>query len=527
MTDALETIDALARHRARTDATKPAVIDASDRIDYAALDSTTRAMAAMFVDAGVGKGTRVGLIMPNGVEWVRIAIALTRIGAVLVPLSTLLTPGELVAQLRVAAVSNLVAVEEFRGHRHLDGLAAELDVADLTDGVLHHPGLPALRRVWPAGSLTGQAGDGASAVVDAMTATVTPSDPLVIMFTSGSSGTPKGVLHSHGSALRAVASSLGPRCIDADTRLYLPMPFFWVGGFGAGILSALLAGATLVTEPTPAPAHTLALLERERVTLFRGWPDQAAALAREVDSAGADLSSLRAGSLDAVLPPRLRGRPGARAKLFGMTEAFGPYCGYRADTDMPESAWGSCGHPFRGMEVRIVGTDDGSPVPTGTIGMIQIRGPHTLRGICGRSREDLFTPDGFYPTGDLAHLDDDGFMFYHGRSDDMFKVSGATVYPSEVEQALRTLDGVVGAFVTNVADGDADRVGAAVVCDDAAMTAADLRAAARAVLSSFKVPTVWLLLDSDEQVPRGATGKLDVRRLRELLTGESRWETGR
>ena len=133
-----------------------------------------------------------------------------------------------------------------------------------------------------------------------------------------------------------------------------------------------------------------------------------------------------------------------------MTEAFGPYCGYPADTDMPRSAWGSCGKPFAGMEVRIVDPDTGEPVPAGTVGMIQIRGPHTLRGICRRSREDLFTADGFYPTGDLGHLDDDGFMFYHGRSDDMFKVSGATVYPSEVEQALRSIDGVENAFVTDV-----------------------------------------------------------------------------
>ena len=102
------------------------------------------------------------------------------------------------------------------------------------------------------------------------------------------------------------------------------------------------------------------------------------------------------------------------------------------------------------MEVRIVDPDDGTPVTAGTIGMIQIRGPHVMRGICRRGREDMFTADGFYPTGDLGHLDDDGFMFYHGRSDDMFKVSGATVYPSEVEQALRTIDGVDSAFVTDV-----------------------------------------------------------------------------
>jgi acyl-CoA synthetase (AMP-forming)/AMP-acid ligase II len=193
-----------------------------------------------------------------------------------------------------------------------------------------------------------------------------------------------------------------------------------------------------------------------------------------------------------------------------MTESFGPNCGYPADTDIPRSAWGSCGKPFDGMEVRIADTDTGAPVARGQIGEIQIRGPHVMRGICRRGRDDLFTADGFYPTGDLGHLDDDGFMFYHGRSDDMFKVSGATVYPSEVEQALRTIDGVDGAFVTEV-DG---AVGAVVISK---LAADGLHAAARERLSTFKVPTVWLPVDSDEAIPRKATGKVDVRALRELL----------
>jgi len=162
------------------------------------------------------------------------------------------------------------------------------------------------------------------------------------------------------------------------------------------------------------------------------------------------------------------------------------------------------------MEVRIVDPEDGTPVPRGSIGMIQLRGPHMMRGICRRSHDDLFTADGFYPTGDLGHLDDDGFMFYHGRSDDMFKVSGATVYPSEVEDALRTIDGVDGAFVTEVAGA----VGAVVI---SGLVVEDLRAAARQRLSAFKVPTVWLAVDSDDAIPRKATGKVDVRELREML----------
>jgi acyl-CoA synthetase (AMP-forming)/AMP-acid ligase II len=169
------------------------------------------------------------------------------------------------------------------------------------------------------------------------------------------------------------------------------------------------------------------------------------------------------------------------------------------------------------MEVRIVHPDSSEPVAAGTVGMIAIRGPHTLRGICRRSREELFTTDGFYPTGDLGHLDQDGFLFYHGRSDDMFKVSGATVYPGEVERALRTIDGVDNAFVTNVPGAAGERVGAAVVCGDRALTADQLRSSARKLLSAFKVPTVWLLLGSDDDVPRGGTGKVDIRRLRDIL----------
>ena len=503
-----ETIDRVVRLRAAEHGAKPMVIDQMSRLSYNELDSTTKGLAAALIEAGIVKGTRVGLIMPNGVRWVQIAIAVTRIGAVLVPLSTLLQPPELAAQLQTASVQFLISVEEFRGHRYLDDVQREL--------------LPALREVWTADRmLQNVAGDAARPIVDALAATVTPSDPMVVMFTSGSSGTPKGVMHSHGNALGAVASGLTSRCIDSDTRLYLPMPFFWVGGFGSGVLSALLAGATLVTEDIPQPDTTLRLLERERVTLFRGWPDQAEALARHPSRTEVDLSALRPGSLDALLPPEERGKPGARATLFGMTEAFGPYCGYPADTDMPRSAWGSCGKPFPGMEVRITDPDTGEPVPAGAIGMIELRGPHTLRGICRRSREDLFTADGFYPTGDLGRLDNDGFLFYHGRSDDMFKVSGATVYPTEVEQALRDIDGVESAFVTNVSGAQGDQVGAVVVCDTAANTAEQLRTAARKLLSSFKVPTIWLLVDSDETIPRGPTGKVDARRLRELLADEA------
>jgi len=475
-----DTIDELIRARAAE--RKPMVIDPDTRISYAELDASTAALGAGLLSAGIGKGTRVGLIMPNGADWVRIALAVTRIGAVLVPLSTLLTTPELTAQLRTASVQHLIAVEEFRGRRYTPGP------------------VPSLRRVWTPDEVLALRGT-------APFPPVRPADPLVVMFTSGSSGSPKGVRHSHGSALGAVRSGLQARLITEHTRLYLPMPFFWVGGFGAGILSVLLAGATLVTEPIPQPESTLELLRRERVTLFRGWPHQASALARFLSE---PLPDLQVGSLESLLSPQLRAVPGARASLFGMTESFGPYCGYPADTDMPESAWGSCGKPFAGMDVRITDVGTGAPLPRGAVGQIEIRGPHVLRGMCRRSREEVFTPDGYYPTGDLGLVDADGFLFYRGRSDDMFKVSGATVYPSEVERALHGIAGVRSVCVVDLAGG----VAAAVVTN---LTADELRTAAREVLSVFKIPTVWLILDSVDAVPLGATGKVDKQRVREMI----------
>src|SRR5271165_556975 len=170
-----ETIDRVVRLRAAEHGAKPMVIDQMSRLSYHEFDTTTRDLAAALIEAGIVKGTRVGLIIPNGVRWVQIAIAVTRIGAVLVPLSTLLQPRELAAQLQTASVQFLISVEEFRGHRYLDNVQREQ--------------LPALREVWTADRLLPAAGrDAPSRIVDALAATVTPSDPMVIMFTSGSSG---------------------------------------------------------------------------------------------------------------------------------------------------------------------------------------------------------------------------------------------------------------------------------------------------------------------------------------------------
>lgn len=509
MSDATDrlTVPALVRRRAQEQGDARFIVTDDDHLTYAELDRRTRAVAVAVVRAGAGKGSRVGLLMPNGIDWAVLALGIMRSGAVLVPLSTFLRPPELRAQLATAGIEHLVLAPSFRDRDYVADLAA---IAD---------GVPRLQGVTLGRDLLAEADASAPdpGFVDALDAAVRPADDMVVIFTSGSRGAPKGVIHTHGGALGAVSASLGPRCIGPGDRMYIPMPFFWMGGFGGGLLSVLVAGATLVTEAEPEPTRTLALLERERVTLFRGWPDQAAALAAHPAFATADLGALEAGSLDAVLPPELRRPPGARSNLFGMTESFGPYCADPLDTDLPPGAWGSCGRPFAGTEVRIVDVDTGEPVPAGTTGEIQLRGPNLMRGIVGRPRSEVFTVDDFFPTGDLGYLDADGYLFYAGRRDDMLKVKGTTVYPSEVEAALVGIPGVRRALVVDVDAEGTVAVGAVVVlAPDARLTTDDLAREAKARLSAFKVPSRWVVVAATD-VPMTVTGKVDKAGLQALL----------
>ena len=486
---------------------RDALVTATGRVTWADLDVRSRRLAAALAGRGVTRRTRVGLLMDNGIDWAVHAFAIMRMGAVLVPLSTLLRAPELERQLRTAAVERLILVDGFRGRNYRDEYRGLLK-----DG--RTPRLPALRSTWRQDDLQG--GNGRS---DALEHRVRPADDLAIMFTSGSRGTPKGVIHTHGNALRAVAASLPVRCVEPGDRLYIPMPFFWMGGFGGGLLTVLTAGATLLTEAVPSPESTLDLLSRERATLFRGWPDQAAALAAHPLAAETDLSSLKQGSLPAILSPPQRPRPGARANLFGMTETFGPYCADPLDQDMPPESWGSCGTPFPGVQVRITTPETGEARPPGEHGEIQVRGTHLMRGICGRSREEVFTRDGWYRTGDIGHLDDTGRLWHHGRLDDMLKVRGATVYPTEVEAALRALPGIHQAFATDIpAPNGTRRLAAALIpAPGTTLDEAEVLKALRERLSTFKLPTVLHVLRRDEDVPRLPSGKPDKQALQRLL----------
>ncbi len=399
-------LPALLRRNTEENSAKAAIVTDEGSISHAELDRESFTLARQLVGAGIGKSSRVGLLMENGLEWAVVAVAVMRTGAVLVPLSTVLEPPELHAQLRIATVTELVVTRQFRGRSYLSDLEAVAPgIMEVTSDCRRHPELPNLRRVWAADVLPSDRVD--HAVVSALENRVRPSDDLVVLFTSGSRGAPEGTIHTHGGAIRATAAGLAARRVGTQERLSIPMPFFRTDGFSSGLMTALVAGAAVVTT---------AIAETE-------------------------LTTLGPGSLPAVLPAVGRPAPGARANHFGMTETFGPYCGERLDTDLPPDEHGSCGRPFEGVEVRILDPESGEECPPGVDGEIAVRGPNLMRGICGKTRAETFDVDGFYRTGDLGMLDADGYLWYRGRMEDVPRTATVEV----AKTALQDLIGKGGA----------------------------------------------------------------------------------
>ena len=324
--------------------------------------STTqsRALAARLVAAGVGKGARVGLLAPErhrvGGDRGRGACASA---PSLVPLSTLLRPPELEAQLRVAASRTSSLAPSFRGRAYLDDLEDVAPGSSRPAGRRRHPDLPSLR---PSGLDDVPPAPSTTTLVTRSRTRVRPADDLVVLFTSGSRGAPKGTIHTHGGALRAVAvGPRGPLHRRRATALYIPMPFFWTGGFSQRPALRARRRRDAAHRGVPEPERTLDLLERERVDAVPRLARPGGAARRR--TRGSRRPTCRA-SARAACPPCSRAEqrpaPGRRANLFGMTETFGPYCGARLDLDLPAGARGSCGRPFDGFEVRIVDPETGA-----------------------------------------------------------------------------------------------------------------------------------------------------------------------
>lgn len=509
-----------------------------ERLSYEEAELRSRRIAKGLLAMGVTKGAHVALLFPNGADFVTAAFAIARIGAVVLPISTMSTPDEV---RWILANSDSCALLATRGYRNHD-FAQELSTAVPGLDFGARPPLwssitPHLRRVWfsePAPERVDAswtmadlvlAGESVSdALLEAVEARVTPADRLVIIHTSGSTSAPKGVMHSHGAQIRHIDNLNQIRRFTPEDTLFSNSPFFWIGGFSFTLLGALLAGGRLLCSNATAPAEVMDLLEREKPTMTNGYAQTVAKFALDPTYPGRDLSSARRGNLYTIMAPEVRPRdPELRHNMFGMTETGSTFVTHEDEGDIPERLRGSYGKFAPGYEHRIVDPESGKECASGEVGELWLRGPFMMDGYYGRPRSQVFDADGWYHSGDMGAVDAEGHFHFKGRRGDMIKTSGANVSPREVEAVLRPLAGDRQCIVLGVPDPQRGQAVVAVVIaeSDAEVDEAALQGELAKRISKYKVPRRIIRLPQ-AQLPVMSSGKIEMRRLQEIVAGRVR-----
>ncbi|ORJ62732.1 class I adenylate-forming enzyme family protein [Mycobacterium simiae] len=533
----LPTIPALVRFSAARFGDKPFLIADGRRLSYADLDRRSAALAAALVAQGISKGDHVGILMPNSIDWALAWFATTRIGAIAVPLNTFYKASELAWTARHADLSAILAWPRFRNHDFLTRLEDALPGLAGQDrpGRIMVRKAPFLRTVavWGPSDrawTTRMHAEGALPAADAdflvdVESCVTPADEAMIIYTSGSTGDPKGPVHTHGTLVRHTYNLTFSYGVAQDSVLFTAMPFFWVGGLITGLHAVIHHGATLVTQPAFDAAEALELIERHRATITLGWPQQGKTLAEHPDFCARDLSCVQRTSMPAMVPPERRPR-GPNA--LGMTELCGNHIGVDPYLPQPPDRSETGGVSIDGLHHLLVDTDTGLPAPIGAPGEIWVRGYSLMQRLHKCEREDVFTPDGYYRTGDCGIEYDDGWITFTGRLGDLIKTGGGTnVTPSEVELALADCDGVLEAYVVGAQSTEHGTVVAAAVVPrgESRLDAESLRVQLRDRLSAYKVPKyIWVTAKRD--LPFTATGKVKKSELAEQLSGRLRSARG-
>lgn len=498
-----DTLPEILHAQADSRGSHPLLICDAERISYTDAEQRSASLAQRLVALGAGRGTHVGLLYPNGAAFVVGMLAAARIGAVVVPFPTFATAPELRGQLAHSDVRILLAAESYRSHDYRQRLTEALNADLACDEPIFSVHAPALRRV----VFDTDATDGeAPAVLDALEADIEGSDPLCIVYTSGSSGAPKGVIHTHAGLLGHQRSLNQIRRLTAAEILFCNSPFYWIGGLAFALLASMLAGSTLLCSNTTDAGATLDLLEAEKPTMTNGFVSGITALARHPSLPHRDLSTLRRGNLYPLMAPGARpADPQLRHQMLGMTETGGPVLLSGDYTDQPEHRRGSFGTPAPGFECRV---EDGE---------LLVRGRHVMQRYHKRSREECFGADGWFATGDLVRTDADGFYYYLGRRDSVIKTAGVNVSPIEVERAIAKVTGGATAHVIGIPDPDRGQLVAAVVVQGVAHP--DLKSLPELLkpeLSAYKIPRRFATVPAAE-IPLLTSGKVDLRRLAEVF----------
>jgi acyl-CoA synthetase (AMP-forming)/AMP-acid ligase II len=514
----MATVGEIVRAQAHARGDHPLLVCDSERISYADADRRSALLSRGLIALGAGKGTHIGVLYPNGVGFVVAMLAASRIGAVVIPFSTFATAREVREQLVHSDTEILLTTTSFRSHDYVQRLTEVIpdrtfDSADR----LFTVAAPRLRHVIvDADQLQCHAVDHTR--LAALEDDVDGSDPMTIVYTSGTTSAPKGVLHTQASLLDHQRNLNAIRDLTEADSLFCNSPFFWIGGLGFALLATMIAGSTLVCSNAEDPGQTLDLLEAERPTVTNGFAAGIRHLTQHPTFADRDLSSMRRGNLYPIMDaPARPADPELRHNMLGLTEAGSVALISADETDQPERRRGSFGRPAPGLEVQIVEPDTGTPVEAGAPGELLIRGACVMQRYYGHSREDCFDADGWLHTGDRAASDSEGFIYYLGRRGSMIKTAGANVSPSEVEQAISAVISGTGAYVFGLPDPDRGQIVVAVIATDTVdIDEAALKHSLATHLSAYKIPKRFAFVRATE-VPLLASGKPDVRRMSRLF----------
>jgi HIP---CoA ligase len=502
-----------------------AIIDGAQHMTFAELEEAMLDSVRGMLALNVEPGDRVALWAPNSTKWIIAALGVLGAGGVLVPINTRFKGEEAAFVLQKSGASTLVVVTDFLDNDYIGMLrAADPDAPVLKSGrVVVASGPSAHGQLSWEEFLAGGQGirrNDAIAAVDAVTA----DDLSDIMFTSGTTGHPKGVMLTHGQSLRAhgwLAKVMDFR--PGDRYLIVP-PFFHTFGYKAGWMACVVHGVTALPLAVYSVDEVLNTIERERISILLGPPTLFQGVLDAPDRAHRDLSTLRvtlasATSVDPELVVRMRRELGAEVTLsaYGLTEATSLVTTTYPGIDSIDAITTTVGRAAWEVELRVVDDAD-HDVPAGTPGELLCRGYNVMRGYWDDPEQtaEAISADGWLRTGDIVVADEDGYIRITDRKKDVILVGGFNVYPAEVERILGQHDDVESIAVVGAPDERLGEVAVAFVVPraGAALTAEDLMSWASTRISNFKSPRRVILVDD---LPRNASMKVLKNALRQRL----------
>lgn len=529
-----DTIGALVTALTREHGMLPAIIDRDGAATFSDIDGRSLKIAQGLLAAGVAKGARVGILMPNGQAYLAALLGVMRMGGVAVLLSTLARPPELAHMIRNADIDTVLAAPSYLNNNYvamLEDALPSLRGADPSRRLVLTEA-PFLRSIWiwgadrptwspgdeeAIGRLADAGGIGPHLALAAQSE-LTPADPALIIYTSGSGAEPKAVVHSQGNVVRQGKALAGLIACAPGDRLLSTLPFFWVGGLCTVVLAAITSGTAVLCPDDPSPAATIACIRRWKATHIMQWPQQLD-LMRDDPEFIAALAQMRPAyatqaGLFGLAPNELT------ANSLGMTETLGPHSMYHL-APLPADRKGSFGTAVGSIERRIIDPETGTVLPPGNSGTLCLRGGSLMIGLHRKEHREVFDNEGFYRTDDICALSEDGHLFFIGRANDIVKVSGANVSPVEVEAVIRAVPGIKAVTVVGVPDANqVESLVAAIVLEEGArVSASALRAYLKSRLSSYKVPRHVVFMHA-EDVPMTATAKVYRPALKRVLAAK-------